>query len=149
MKIDQKGIIGILGILVLVVAVSGCGSPSEDDPYDKNKTLMMTAEKIKANATPVGGEEFQRNTLKYADTPIKLTGTVFQIDSSHFLMYMDDNPKYIVYVNMMGVTPSNLLEDDIVTVYGVPEGKVKYETVSGTENIIPSIEVWTDNVEIG
>jgi len=148
MKIDQKGIIGIIGILVLVVAISGCGSSSEDDPYDKNKTLLMTDEEIKANATPVGGEDFQRNTQKYADTPIKLTGIVMQIDTTHFLMYMDDNPDYIVYVNMMGVTPQNLLEDDKVNVYGVPEGKVKYETVSGTENIVPSIEVWTDNVEI-
>lgn len=142
MKIDQKGIIGILGILVVVVAMSGCTSSSDSDsglPY-------MSEEDIRANATTVSGEEFQRNAVNLTGQPVKITGKVFDLHNSYFLMYMDDNIDYTVYVSVNGVMPSNIIDDDVVTVYGQCGGKYDYETAAGGSNNVPYVEAWPDNI---
>ncbi|CDG65952.1 hypothetical protein MBMB1_1874 [Methanobacterium sp. MB1] len=133
--------IGMMAILLLSVMVSGCTSSSDES--SKSKTLTMTAEQIKANATPVGGEELQRNAMNLLDTPIKITGTIQAMDTAALVIIMDDNPNYIVKIETIGHVPLNLIKGDTVTIYGVCEGKGVSEKVT---NPIPIVEAWADNI---
>lgn len=132
---------GIIALLFLSIMVSGCTSSSDES--SNSKTITMTAEQIKANATSVGGEELQRNAMNLLDKPIKIAGTVQALSTAALVITMDDNPNYIVKIETIGPVPSNVLVGDKVVIYGVCQGK---GVSSKDSNPIPIVEAWADNV---
>ena len=137
----EKLIIGVL--LVCLVGVSGCTSNSEP-----TNNTYMSAEDVKLNSNSIKGIDLQRNSMSMIGSPVEIKGTVFDIHTTNFLMYMDGTLNEVVYVKTNGVVPSNLIKNDIVTVYGICKGKTEYNTAGGGSNTVPYIEAWPENVII-
>jgi hypothetical protein len=108
----------------------------------------MGAEDTKTNATTVSGIDLQRNAMNMIGKPVKISGKVFDIHTTHLLIYMGDDLNQVVYVKVIGPVPSNIIKKDILTVYGICEGKTEYETAAGGSNTVPLIEAWPDNIII-
>lgn len=81
---------------------------------------------------------------------IKITGKVFDIHSTQFLMFTKQSYGVWMdgtcYVNVKGTMPSNIINDDIVTIYAVVDGKKDYATAAGGSNLVPELTVYPENI---
>lgn len=95
----------------------------------------------------VSYKELARNPQKYEGQMIKFTGEVFQVQEGFINIYLisvthkgygfyDDNV-YVSYLSLGDET--RVLEDDIVTFYGVFQGLKTYTTVRGDSRTIPEV----------
>lgn len=96
-------------------------------------------------------KEIFRNPQNYEGKKIKITGEVIQV--------MDDNDYFQLRVNMTkneynyyedtvfvqlekAKFNGRVIEDDIISFYGIDRGTVTYQTVMGNETTIPAIEAY-------
>lgn len=143
---NNKYIGGLIGLVLLVLAVSASGCTSSGD----NSTSSMNASDVKAQAANITSTNLQRNAENMTGKPVKITGKVFSIQGDMFLLftkqsygtYMDD----VVYVNVDGTIPSTLINDDIATIYAVVNGKKEYSTAVGGSNKVPEVTVKPENI---
>lgn len=130
--------------LILLVAVSGCTS-------DETSSSMSAAD-VKAQAVSVTSEELQRNAQDMVGKPIKITGKVFDIGGNTILIFTGQEYGYwtkdVVYINVKGNVPGNIIDDDIITIYAVVKGKIEYTTAIGGVNKVPEVDVYPENIEI-
>lgn len=131
---------------------------------DELKKLKDEIEKaiIQASVEDIDGYIVMNDYAEYARNPdyhigemIRFNGTVVQviegIEYNHYRVAVNGNSNNIFYVTY---TPSEgserILEDDLVTVFGVFDGLYTYETVMGSEVTIPycTAENITDQVAI-
>lgn len=100
-------------------------------------------EEFKKTCPEIDYKGIMRNPEKAYGTLCKATGTVIQVIKTQktlqeFLLRLDDgNLVYVAYSKEVG--SDNILEDDIVTVYGIFYLTETYMTVLGAENTIPRI----------
>jgi len=114
------------------------------------------AERIKAERnkynTGITYDQLARNPDTYNNKYVTFTGRVLQViedgDYVSLLIYTRYNSKYnsysddlIIVLYKKSIISSRILEDDIVSIYGISQGLHKYEQVSGSLNTIPYILV--------
>ena len=115
------------------------------------KCITPTIDDYKQNAVNVGYEDLLRNPGDYEGTDIMFKAQIMQVMEAEIY---DLNVQYlvkvtqgeygfwedIVYVDYTRKEgESRLLEDDIITIYGVYKGLYSYETVNGASNTVPLI----------
>jgi hypothetical protein len=119
------GIFGIIGILVLVLAVSGCTSS------DNSTTSQNTAPPVN---TTISG---LYNNAPSVGTNVQVSGTVFQAGGD-FLIIENSNSQ-MVYVSLDSSNTKTAYENQKVKVVGSFEGPHQYETASSAARSIPGI----------
>lgn len=119
-------------------------SPEEQAAADKKKKANFIT-----SCQKIDYKELARNPDDYVGvTNVYFRGQVTQVikesSTNKYLVYVTqdsyglwDDPMYIEYVMPEGA--SRILEDDIVDIYGVSAGLVKYTTVMGAEKTVPAV----------
>ena len=121
-----------------------CGAEMETKSYE------LSEEEIKkeyiTKCTAYTYKEIARDPDKYIGTYGKYTGEVVQVleDGDDIQMrvnitkgYFYTDTIFVFYTKKAG--ESRILEDDIVTIYGMNMGTISYETVMGATVTIPSV----------
>ncbi|WP_204412783.1 hypothetical protein [Bacillus tianshenii] len=103
------------------------------------------------NQSPVAYKELEKSFSKYEGTPVTFTGEVLQIQEyeqeegiridTEMRLAINGNYDEVIFVtfqNSFGM--EGIVSEDTVTVSGVLTGSVTYESVSGYEITIPSME---------
>jgi hypothetical protein len=138
--VKQTYVLGIGALLLLViVAISGCTSSSEDqtnstDPTSiKNSAENVTVYDLYNNSIPVGTSiRMKAQILQNSGTSIRVSG--YDVDSYGYNDALDKD--VLVTLENDNVT---VYEDDIVWLYGIYEGPQSYTTVLGASRKVPSI----------
>lgn len=116
----------------------------------EEERLKMEKQKY-LNAEQPNYRELSRRPSDFYKKKVSFYGQIVQIieqnnNKVEFRMYVTQNCNYTciwvddIYVTFRKEDSYNLLEEDIVTVYGDFKGVEKYETVLGVERSIPVIE---------
>ena len=133
--------VAIVAVAVILVAlVSGGGTPD---------LIELPEEEYRAKCQVYTYDEIARSPEKYEKSLAKFTGEVIQVlrDGDELQMRVNvtkdaygfyDDTMYVFYTVTNGV---NVLEGDIVTMYGELRGMQEYESVLGAEISIPRIYV--------
>ncbi|MCI9434503.1 MAG: hypothetical protein HFI86_04460 [Bacilli bacterium] len=127
---------------------------------DKNKvTISQSLENglkeyesiFKQQCTPYTYKEIFRNPENYEGKKIKITGEVIQVmDADKYFQLRVNMTKneYNHYEDTVFVQlekdkfNGRIIEDDIITFYGIDKGTVTYQTVMGNETTIPAIDAY-------
>ena len=105
-------------------------------------------EKLKSESIPVNYDQLARNSEEYSGKKVYIKGKVIQsIPCDGYTTYLIDITKDsygiwkdTVYVDYLESDSSErILEDDIVTIYGIGRGMQSYTTVTGVDKTIPYI----------
>lgn len=118
---------------------------------EEKENKAKEEKEFKASCKSYTYKEIARNPDKYIGKPIKITGKVIQVLEGWFNSvelrvdmtkdeygYYDDTV-YCTYTYTDG--EDKILEDDIVTIYGICQGTTSYESVLGSTITLPKIEV--------
>ncbi len=133
----------------------------EQEAAEQAAAEAAAAEEAEAEAklgyeTGITYDDLSRNPSDYEEKKVKFTGEVLQVTEvgsevqirlatkpASYGGYNDD----VIYVFFdSSLIASRLLEDDIITIYGVSKNLYTYETIMGGSVTLPLIQV--DNVEI-
>lgn len=100
--------------------------------------------------TGITYEELARTPEEYEAEKVKLHGKVVQVmegDSTVQLrIAVDDNYDHMLFAEYdSSITESRVLEDDMITIMGVSEGLLTYESTMGGDITIPA--VYVDKIE--
>lgn len=124
-----------------------CGETMETESFS------LSPEEFKAMCKTYSYTEIARNPQTYRGTYAKYTGEVVQVmeegnlcnlrvnitrKGSSYTYYTDTI--FVVYTRPEG--SSRILENDIITIYGINEGMYSYETVLGSEMTIPRVDAY-------
>ncbi len=130
-------------IAIIAVALISAGSKPTD-------LISLPKEEYKAQCQSYTYDEIARNPEKYQKKLAKFTGEVVQVmrngnelelrvavTPTEYGMYED----YVYVFYTLSDSSENVLEDDIITMYGELRGIQDYETVLGAKVSIPRIYV--------
>lgn len=132
-------VIVAVGVIIIFAAFSG------NEPSD---LIDMPENEYRAACKTYTYEEIARNPDKYEKSLAKFTGEVIQVLKNGDEIQMRVNVTYnefyytdtvFVFYNVKNKT--NLLEGDIITMYGELRGTQEYESILGQEISIPRIYV--------
>ncbi len=133
--------VAIVAVVVIIIALgSGSGKPDLID---------LPEEEYRAKCEIYSYDEIARSPDKYEKSLAKFTGEVVQVlrDGDELQMRVDvTKSEYGFYEDTMYVfytitNDVNVIEGDIITMYGELYGMQEYETVLGAEVSIPRIYV--------
>lgn len=126
-------IIAIVGIILLVVGVSGCTDSSE----------TINPEELKSNSTAVTAKQLYSSSISNGSY-VKMTGYVLDIQDGTMRIAQTKNYGYGVsgldYDNDIMVTGdfgSDFYENEEVNIWGVYQGSTSYDTAMGGKRTIP------------
>ena len=115
-------------------------------------TYGLSANQIQSQATSITGDALIANYTNLVGKPIKIQGEVSSLQDGQMLMFTGKQYNLwvgdVIYVNIIGNNPSNLLDGDIITVYGVVNGKTTYNTALGGTNTVPEITIYTQSIQL-
>lgn len=143
----QKGIFSlvikivvVLFILLIILSIFGGSNAKEHE--DVLAALEMDTEDFKETCTEVSYDELKRYPDKYEGTAVTLTVEVAQVVSQSDGMmraYGDDmyEEEYVLYD--CREDGENIIEDDVITVYGVYTGLETVERAIGGSDDLPCI----------
>ena len=132
--------VAIAAVVIIIIASAGGGRPSDliDLPEDEYRQQCQT----------YTYDEIARYPDNYEKKLAKFTGEVVQIlrDGNDLQMRVDVTTSSYgytdtVYVFYTTTNNDNILEGEIITMYGELRGMQEYETVLGTRVSIPRIYV--------
>lgn len=113
-------------------------SNNDNSANDKDSSTEDTFSKDKCKE--IDFKQLNKNPDRYFGEPLKFSGRVMQIQEDNYggviLLYVDDNTDQLIYISYD--TPTDIVEDDYITVYGEGFGTMTYETRIG-ENTVPWI----------
>lgn len=95
--------------------------------------------------TGITFDQIARTPDDYEGRKIEFTGKVLQVmeddDYTEIRLSVDGDYDNVILVDVDSdiMNGSRILEDDLVTVYGVSDGKTTYESTSGTNITIPAM----------
>lgn len=125
------------------------GEKDESEEKDEDKETTQAKEEEKKSYSTVAYKKLARNPEKYLGKALKITGKVLQADGDYLRIATDkeeyDDTGY-GYDDVIFVTYDadsldyKILEDDVVTVYGIGGGTYEYESVLGENIELPWIE---------
>ena len=165
---SEKGITLIKLILIIgiiIIAIFFIGSKDKGNNVDKNSIQNETAyqsllknkpspEKI-ASATTID----YRSLYKGADTLkgnyYKITGEIVQVAGEiYYHVNMTKTGEYYTYytdriqISLIGTPSEILMEGDIVAFTGESLGNYTYTTTFGSENTVPFLRVYAENLKV-
>jgi hypothetical protein len=111
----------------------------------KEKEVREKEEKVGYN-TGITYEQLARTPDDYEDKKVKFTGEVIQVvegdSSTQIRLAIDSDYDKVIYIEYASdIVDSRVLEDDIITIYGVSKGLLSYESTIGGTITIPSVLV--------
>lgn len=129
----------VLGVIIIV----GSNGSNPSDLID------LPEDEYKAQCQVYTYDEIARHPEQYEKKLAKFTGKVVQVirDGNNLQLRVNVTMKYgsyyedTMYVYYTVSNNNNILEDDIITMYGELRGIKTYETVLGAEMSIPLIYV--------
>ena len=123
---------------------------NENGDFVRNDEVISQAD-YKAACKKVAYEDIARQPDKYIDQDVVFTGEVVQVDkisgNSYYARVNVTKDEYGFYDDTVYITftltdgSPKILEDDIVTFYGVCTGEASYTSVFGQQITIPSGDV--------
>lgn len=127
----------LLAVVILFFALLSSGGETSLTPEE--------IQVFKESAQSYDYQEIERNPDNFKDKPAVFKGKVVQVSEGSFNITTlrvatqgdYDNIVYVTYTK-----PENqarILEDDIITIYGVLDGVITYKSIMGQEITIPSI----------
>ncbi len=141
----------VIAIILSVIVVNMAESPSSSSSSSSSSTAQseekgMTESEYKAACKTVTYEDIARPKDCLKGELVSFTGEIIQatsgtyrmnITKSDFGLYSDT----IMFTINESKLNENILEDDIVTIWGESEGPYTYEAVLGNEITVPKIKV--------
>ena len=141
-------------ISIAIVTISfideGLGS-SDDESYSKSNMSIEELQEFKNNCTFISYDDLARNPNRYEGNNYVFTGEIAQVeedtDQTIYLInvtegeYIWEDLVMCIYT-ASNVNSSRFLKDDIVRFYGTFEGLYTYETVLGSKNTVPYINIY-------
>ena len=139
-----KIVLILLAIFVITIIFDGISGIKNEvflDSYDG-----MTAEEFMNSCYEVEYTELARYPEKYEGEHIKISGQVVQVmENGNYCEYRistDGNYGDVVYcIFVRENDDGRLLEDDYVTIYGLGQGLITYESTLGLNITIPQIRI--------
>lgn len=141
-----KAILIIFLTIFVIMILSLMFGTSEDayiDPYDG-----MSVEEFINSCYEVEYTELARYPEKYEGEHIKISGQIIQaLEYGNYCEYrisMDKNYGDVVYgIFVRENGGARVLENDYVTIYGLGQGLITYESTAGLKITIPEIRITT------
>ena len=99
----------------------------------------MTEDQYKQSCQSISYDELLRNPDSYKGKDIKLRGKVLQSVDGTLLIYVTQG-NYGIWDDITMVTwkgEPNVIEDDIITVWGTYTGTTTYTTALGADKTVP------------
>ena len=138
-------IVGVFVIFLIIGTILGIIGQNAN-------TYGLSANQIQSQATLITGDDLTANYANLVGKPIKIQGKVSSLQNGMCLMFTGNTDGIWVgdpiYVNIIGNVPTNLIDNDIITVYGVVNGKTTYNTAIGGTNTVPEITIYAQNIEL-
>lgn len=146
-------VIGAIILLIIIIAASSGGESSKTSSKTVVKptaTAVVNEADFKASCIkPASYDDLARNPDNYIGKNVAIKGKIIQVQENGLNIvyrmnitqesyggWTDDI--YIEY-KKKSTNESRILEDDIVTIYGIDKGIKKYDTTSGSSRSIPYI----------
>lgn len=144
--------IGLIGIIILVIAVSGCTDVNEEDIegalYAHPITDKNQQESFKAEVQVIPVPNLLKDSYAYLDEKVKYAGKIVTIgeeastsrtiDKNTRMVLQEQSTGEYLYVTIRGTIPH--VKGDYITVYGVIGGDWSYESQSGNSVSVPLIK---------
>ena len=140
-KIQQIFLLGVIGIIIIFVAITTL--------IGHSNTYGLNADQVKAQAIQLTSVDFQKNAINMKGKPIMIQGKIVHINQHDFLLDTGESVwlNEMVYVNVQGDMPPNIVKKDVVTVYAVVNGEITYEVIGGNASF-PEVTVYPENIFI-
>lgn len=113
------------------------------------KCTTMTEDQYKQSCQSISYDELLRNPDNYKGKNIKLRGKVFQSVDGTLLMYVTQG-SYGIWDDITMVAwkgEPNVIEDDIITVWGPYTGTYTYTTALGADKTVPLVDAKYVSIE--
>ena len=129
--------ISIVVIVLFLIVVSSVGSETTLTPEDRQA--------FKESVQEYNYQDIERNPDNYKEKPAVFTGKVIQVSEGSFgvtvfrVATKGENNNIVYVTHKKQENEARILEDDIITIYGVLDGVTTYESVLGHEITLPSI----------
>ncbi len=149
----HKGIAGlVLGILAMFFSFFFIINPSNNTSILQNNTqneIVVDETEYKDECIEKSYEELARNPDNVKGTKVKVTGEVIQVTEYNNKIELRVNitkEEYGYYTDTIYVTyvpkagEDKILEDDIVTIWGIAEGDYSYTSIMGSKVTLPKID---------
>lgn len=104
------------------------------------------AEEKKGYDTGISYDNLARTPDKYKGKKVKFKGKILQVMEgdgyTQMRMAVNSNYNQVIYIEIEeGVTKERILEDDVITIMGISNGLLSYESTMGGKITIPSVIV--------
>lgn len=149
----HKGIAGlVLGILAMFFSFFFIINSSNNTSILQNNTqneIVVDETEYKDECIEKSYEELARNPDNVKGTKVKVTGEVIQVTEYNNKIELRVNitkEEYGYYTDTIYVTyvpkagEDKILEDDIVTIWGIAEGDYSYTSIMGSKVTLPKID---------
>lgn len=147
----------IIIVVIAIIGISSLGGGASSTPpavsAAENEAKSMSAETLKSQCKTITYDELKRNPSSYQGELIKITANIVQkvsdkqwrvythdSDQWNFSGYNSDEEFYIFDNRSNG---TNIIEDDVVAIYGVYRGTVDVKrALTNTTDEVPSISAY-------
>lgn len=119
---------------------------ADEAKKEAQKKAAKEKEKKKGYNTGITYNQLARTPDKYEGKKVKFTGTVIQVIEGDDVIELrfavnDDYDQIILLEYDSSIVNSRVLEDDTITIYGIFDGLISYESTLGGTITIPSVSV--------
>lgn len=119
---------------------------AEEEAAAKQEEAKRAEEEAKGYETGITYDNIARNPDDYIGKKVKFTGKVIQIIEGDATIQMrfaiDKDYDQVVFCEYLSsIVDSRVLEDDIITIYGISSGTISYQSTMGGQITVPSILV--------
>lgn len=123
---------------------------AEEEAQEKAKAeeakKKKEAEEKKGYETGITYDNLARTPDKYEGKKVKFKGKIVQVMEgdgyTQMRMAVNSNYNQIIYIEIEeGVTKERILEDDVITIMGISNGLLSYESTMGGKITIPAVIV--------
>lgn len=110
------------------------------------ESAALAAEEAKGYETGISYDNIARNPDEYEGKKVKFTGEVIQLiendDTIQIRFAIDKDYDQIIFCEYSpSIVDSRILEDDVITIYGVSAGTISYESTLGAKITIPAVSI--------
>ncbi|MEB4785583.1 hypothetical protein OZ002_02245 [Enterococcus sp. E4-150] len=123
-------------------------SDSEDVTFDSEIKEDSTPKEVNPADynTGITYDTLTRTPDEHIGNKVTLSGEIVQViegdDASQYLMAVDQDYDKMVLIEVpTDQLSSRILENDLITIYGVSQGTIDYESTIGGTNTVPAITV--------
>ena len=149
-------ILFVVVVFFVIVGSGGSSSKEKTKPLDEQGNELSETD-FKAACESIAFKDIARNPDSYNGRYLKFRGKVIQVQensNSESIYRVDvtedeygywDDTIYVTY--LLSENESKILEDDIVTLYGICQGSTSYTSVLGEKITLPAVEALYVDIE--